>query len=85
MNIPQFTAEASLYNAIFYGISAGLKANEPDRITLQRATGPYGPFGLPGQDCEGACMHLGSLSGGGLGCITTCRNTCTFYPGVYRL
>jgi hypothetical protein len=47
----------------------------------QRATGPGGPIGLPGQDCYGACFHL-CATGGTINspyfqqCLDNCTSTC---------
>jgi hypothetical protein len=54
----------------------------------QRAIGPGGPIGLPGQDCYGACFHLCAKTGGTINspffnqCMDNCIGTCTEL--VYR-
>ena len=81
MKIPGFTAGASLYKTsrpysmavIFEGLDA--------RLYPQRVTGPGGPIGLPGQDCQGACWHLCMSFGGGPNCIDNCMRSCSGIPG----
>ena len=92
MNIPEFTAEASLYNTSKpYGVAARFEAMRLSRTVYpQRATGPYGPIGLPGQDCYGACWHICMTFGGGsswnLGqCIENCKSTCSDSSFIARL
>jgi len=81
VTVPLFTGEASLYKtskvygmATTFGILDGSSSVYP-----QRARGPFGPFGLPGQDCAGACLHLCMLSGHAATqeCIDSCNSTCT--------
>src|SRR5215475_8829695 len=83
--MPGFTANSSFYNtgrrygrAAIHGIRHVSRAVYPER-----ATGPYGPIGLPGQDCEGGCLHTCMLGGGRRSdlfferCMQICRNTCS--------
>ncbi len=88
---PGFTAEASLYKTSKpYGMIATLKAiglSATRCLQIARATGPYGPIGLPGQDCYGACWHICMTFGGGSGrffdqCIDNCKSTCRDEPSV---
>jgi hypothetical protein len=87
MNVPGFTAEASLYKSS--GSRAISTAFEPVEVNtivypqLSRATGPYGPIGFPGQDCSGACWHVCATFGGGPisgpyfdRCVVDCMSTC---------
>lgn len=83
MNIPGFTAAFSLYGSSGrYGAIAIFKASEgAPRVSPQRVTGPGGPIGLPGQDCQGACWHLCMSFGGGPNCINNCMRSCSGIPG----
>jgi hypothetical protein len=83
---PGFTAEASLYKTNkLYRMAATLEPMQGSHtVRPQRATGPFGPIGLPGQDCEGACWHMCMTFGGGLNCRDACRSTCTDLPSLYR-
>lgn len=79
--VPGFTAEAALFRSGRpYGMSAPFVASElQTRIQMSRATGPYGPIGLPGQGCEAACTHICMMGLGGVfrdQCIDACRSTC---------
>lgn len=83
VNVPGFTAEASLRNAAQRCRAAG--SNELARTgglvrpQLRRPRGPFGPIGLPGQDCAGACMHI-CMSFGGWSydrCMQDCLSTCS--------
>jgi hypothetical protein len=61
MNMPGFTAEASLFKSgRSYGMSAPFKVVElRSTVQMSRATGPFGPIGLPGQGCEARMLaHL---------------------------
>jgi hypothetical protein len=83
MNIPGFTAEAAFYKATKqYFLAATFEASVVStNVYLQRVSGPFGPFGLPGQDCSGACTHLCMLSGrASQECISSCMSTCTGFP-----
>jgi hypothetical protein len=91
-DMPGFTAEASLNKTNkLYGTATTLETTQGDRIVHpQRATGPTGPIGLPGQDCAGACLHICMTFGGGstfgLGdCINQCLSTCTNPSLQYRI
>jgi hypothetical protein len=85
MNLPGFAAQASLYKTRrLYGFTTASKVTRANgTVDPQRATGPYGPIGLPGQDCSGACFHVCMIaSGGRLGpyfdqCMDGCGSTCT--------
>jgi hypothetical protein len=90
INLPGFTAIKSLLpekkNCIIYnfGISEVHVVYPEVSVVPQRATGPYGPIGLPGQDCSEACLHLCMLfpmPGGWKGCQEQCQATCTDYFG----
>jgi hypothetical protein len=83
MNIPGFTAEASLYKTRKpYGMAATFEASEVRaKLYLQRVSGPWGPIGLPGQDCLGACLHICMTFGGGAACRDSCLSTCHGTPG----
>jgi len=76
--VPGFTAEASLYKTS--KPYARLEAMRISRtVHPQRYTGPFGPIGLPGQDCHGACLHMCMTFGGGRSldqCMDICRSTC---------
>lgn len=94
MNIPGFTAEASLYKTSkHYGMAATLEAIELSTTLypqMRRATGPYGPIGFPGQDCEGACWHVCMSTGGGRGwffedCMNSCQSSCSEPSLIARL
>jgi len=55
------------------------------RIVPLRVSGPYGPIGLPGQDCAGACLHICMMSGWGVQqCVESCLSTCGGIPGGLR-
>jgi hypothetical protein len=86
MNMPKFTAEASLYKASKpYCMVATLETigvSTTPYVQISRATGPYGPIGLPGQDCYGACWHICMTFGGGSSwyfgqCMQNCQSTCS--------
>lgn len=81
MNLPGFTAETSIYKVSnHYGVTATLQVNNPSSTVhpqLRRATGPFGPIGLPGQGCEAACWHICKSFGGGINCEDNCRNSCS--------
>jgi hypothetical protein len=84
MNIPGFTAEASLYRTTRpYFMAATFEASVVStNLYLQRVRGPSGPIGLPGQNCFEACLHLCMMSGGGSqACMSDCENTCSGTPG----
>jgi hypothetical protein len=88
MNIPGFSADASVYRTTqSYSVTAafeqlGVRTN----LQLQRVSGPEGPIGLPGQDCYGACLHVCMLSGRlSTECISRCMSTCTGSPFAYGL
>ncbi len=60
-----------------YRMSATLEGTlGSGKVYPQRATGPYGPIGLPGQDCFGACFHMCMTFGGGWQCMERCLDTC---------
>jgi hypothetical protein len=84
--LPGFTAEATLYRTReqYAGTMTGMVSQGghddvfPQFIAarrLSRATGPFGPIGLPGQDCEGACWHI-CMSFPSLNCWESCRQGC---------
>lgn len=85
--VPGFTAERSLYKPSRpYGVTAtqeALDARPALYLQMRRATGPYGPIGLPGQDCEGTCPHICIMAAGGSSgpyfdqCMASCASTCT--------
>jgi hypothetical protein len=80
--MPGFTAEASLFRSRrSYSISAAPDATpSPTPVQMSRATGPYGPIGLPGQGCDAACWHICMTVGGGGffdQCMASCRGSCT--------
>lgn len=94
MNLPGFTAEASLNKTSkHYGIAATLEAMELSTTLYpqaRRATGPFGPFGFPGQDCAGACWHVCMSSGLGKGsffdhCMNSCQSSCSGSTLIARL
>jgi hypothetical protein len=84
MRMPGFTAEKSLdesskpYNRSTAFGFIGL--NIAGQLRMSRATGPFGPIGLPGQGCIEACQHICSMiiSGGPFfdRCMENCRNRC---------
>ncbi|MCK6470086.1 MAG: hypothetical protein L6Q53_18110 [Candidatus Brocadia sinica] len=81
MNMPEFTAEASLYKRSRpYGVAATLQAIHLSTIVypqIRRATGPHGPIGFPGQDCYGACWHVCMTFGGFFDqCMDSCQSSC---------
>lgn len=56
-----------------------------DAVVPLRVRGPFGPIGLPGQDCFGACLHVCMLSGWMLQqCLQSCMSTCSGTPGGLR-
>ena len=80
--MPGFTAEASLFRSSrsYSANSAPDATRSPDAVQMSRATGPYGPIGLPGQGCDGACWHICMMMGrGGFfdRCIASCRASCS--------
>jgi hypothetical protein len=86
MNMPGLTAEASLYKTReFHWMSTTLEPTlGSGTVYPQRATGPFGPIGLPGQDCAGACLHVCMTFGGGFNlahCMSECLGTCASLPG----
>jgi hypothetical protein len=83
MTMPEFTAESSLYKTSGpYRVTAILKASDgAPKVSPQRVTGPGGPIGLPGQDCQGACWHMCMSFGGGLNCMDKCMRSCSGIPG----
>jgi hypothetical protein len=87
INIPGFTSEASLYKTSTpYSGAATLEALEVrTKLYLQRATGPTGPIGFPGQNCEGACWHMCMTNFGGVNpyfarCMESCQASCSDLP-----
>ena len=52
-----------------------------DAVVPLRVRGPFGPIGLPGQDCLGACLHVCMTFGGGQQCLLSCMRTCGGTPG----
>ena len=83
MNIPLFTAEASIYETSkLYGMATTFGTLDGSgSLYPQRVSGPFGPFGLPGQDCAGACLHLCMLSGQATQeCLGMCLSTCSGSP-----
>jgi hypothetical protein len=52
-----------------------------DAVVPLRVSGPFGPIGLPGQDCFGACLHVCMTFGGGQQCLLSCMRTCGGTPG----
>jgi hypothetical protein len=92
MNMPGFTAEASLNRTSeHYGMAATFEATQlAATLYPSRATGPFGPIGFPGQDCGGACWHVCMSSGLGHGpffdhCIDNCQRSCGETSFVSRL
>ncbi len=88
MKMPGFTADASLYRTSEpYSMAANLEAMQGSRtVYAQRATGPFGPIGLPGQTCSEACEHQCLMGGGtSLGkCEDDCASQCTELSfGIY--
>jgi hypothetical protein len=90
--MPGFTAEASLYRtderysaAMNWGVLQDADGEvRPQFLAarwLARATGPYGPIGLPGQDCSGACWHI-CMSFPSLNCMENCTRTCRDFAFV---
>ncbi len=56
-----------------------------DAVVPLRVRGPFGPIGLPGQDCEGACLHVCMMTGwGSQQCLRSCLSTCGGTPGGLR-
>jgi hypothetical protein len=51
---------------------------------LERPSGPFGPIGLPGQDCAGACWHICMSFGGGPRCLESCLLSCREVSGTLR-
>jgi hypothetical protein len=83
VTVPLFTGEASLYKTSnLYSMATTFGALDgSSSVYPQRVSGPFGPFGLPGQDCAGACLHLCMLSGQATqACINSCQSTCTGSP-----
>jgi hypothetical protein len=81
MSLPGFTADVSLYRTSeSYSMITNLGAIQVDRIVYpQRATGPAGPIGLPGQGCNGACLHICMMGLGGWfleKCMSDCLSQC---------
>jgi hypothetical protein len=83
LNIPGFTAEASLRKTRQLHREAGTfearRSNNRMQPQVRRPTGPYGPIGLPGQDCAGACAHV-CMSFGSWSfdrCLQDCLRTCS--------
>ena len=80
---PGFTGESSVYKTQSpYGFRRRVDQTSRTGVqphllapSLSRATGPYGPIGLPGQDCAGACWHI-CMSFPSSGCMTQCADTC---------
>jgi hypothetical protein len=69
-------------------LSAGVsRKNTPspaisDAVEPLRVRGPFGPIGLPGQDCSGACLHVCMLTGWNVEqCYQSCLSTCGGIPG----
>jgi hypothetical protein len=83
MNTPGFTAAASLYETSnSYGMAATFEAMQKGRTVYpQRVAGPFGPIGLPGQNCGEACLHVCMMTGRtSQECRDSCMNTCTGSP-----
>jgi hypothetical protein len=86
MNLPKFTAEAAIIKpGHSYGLSVTPEAIEISAVVYpqMRATGPHGPIGFPGQDCNSACWHVCKTTSGGpfngFGfdtCMDSCTSTC---------
>jgi hypothetical protein len=79
--VPGFTAEASLFSSgRCYYVFASKALESATTVQMSRATGPFGPIGLPGQDCDAACEHIcRTFGGGGIfydRCKDSCRSTC---------
>jgi hypothetical protein len=75
--LPGFTAEHSLNSSTGETFRTTLRyASIGSSVHPQRARGPWGPIGLPGQDCDGACLHICMTFGGGADCFARCRDNC---------
>jgi len=84
MNLPEFTAEESLWRmAARWVATTDTIQRSNAQIVPQRAMSPYGPIGLPGQDCEGACVHMCMTfgTGGGFGSVSKCLAKCRYQCG----
>jgi hypothetical protein len=85
MKLPGFIAEPSVYQPInSYATAVTFEATQKGcTVYPQRASGPGGPIGLPGQDCYGACFHLcvtttGTTDGPFFNhCMDQCQGTCS--------
>lgn len=89
MTLPEFSADAALYNArSSYGMLATFNSQQAGgNLLLQRVSGPYGPIGLPGQNWQEACLHMCMMSGFDVAnCVGRCLSTCGGIPGglTYR-
>jgi len=83
VTVPLFTGEVSLYKSrMLYSMSTTFGTLDgSSSVYPQRVSGPFGPIGLPGQDCAGACLHVCMLSGqASQACMNSCLSSCTGSP-----
>jgi hypothetical protein len=96
MKLPGFTSEVLLdkKNRSYYMPANNEVTHSTHAVYLQlgiplsvgqRPTGPSGPIGLPGQNCEEACWHVCAMRWHGYRglafrrCLMNCESTCTQY------
>lgn len=75
-HLPEFTAERALDPSGGRFRTTRRAPTAGRGVYPQAARGPWGPIGLPGQDCEGACLHICMTFGGGPNCQSECRRNC---------